>query len=88
MPVKCTVLCDLPFKGTIRDPYTYQGLSNHTTIQADLIWCEGTFIFKKRLHLKICVLYAIYVFIKAHPTIPLSGRSNLVRRSLNDNELQ
>jgi hypothetical protein len=37
---------------------------------------------KKRRHLKICVLSAIHVLIKAYPIIQLSGRSKLVRRYL------
>jgi hypothetical protein len=32
--------------------------------------------------LKICALSAVHVLIKAYPTIPLSGRSKLVRRYL------
>ncbi len=41
------------------------------------------FKFKKQSrHLKLCVSSAIHVLINAQPPLPLSGRSNLVRRYL------
>ncbi len=39
-------------------------------------------ITKWRLGLKFCVPSAVLILIKVYPTIPLSDRSNLVRRYL------
>ena len=37
---------------------------------------------KRRQVLKLCLPYAVLIPMRAYPTVPLSGRSNLVRRYL------
>jgi hypothetical protein len=52
----------IPF--TISDLYTYQGLSSH--IQADLIWCDGTFKELKTLAIHIAAVASICWKYKNH----------------------
>ncbi len=64
---------------TIRDSYTQLGLSNHITFRPIKSGATVLKLKKYRQHLKICVPSAILTLIKDYPTIPHSGRSNLVR---------